>query len=675
MQRVLPLWVALVVVGTAAEARLARIEISSRSDVLEGKSFGLAGPYEKIVGRAYFAIRPDNPHNRQIVDLDKAPRNQRGEVEFAADIFILQPKDAARGNGALLLEIPNRGGKGILRLINRGSGSLDPSAPADFGDGFLMRQGFTVAWVGWQFDVRDEPGLMRLDAPIARSRSGSLIGLLRSDFVLPAKSKDYPLGHLILGRIGGSEYPVDKLQSESNTLTVRDAPTDQRRPVPRQPWSFAREVDGKPVEDRKSIHLESGFEPGRIYELIYTVKDPVVAGLGLAAVRDFVSHLKYAKDSPIHVARAEAVGISQSGRFLRHFLYQNFNADEEGRQVLDGVIAHVAGAGRGSFNYRFAQPSRDAQPMSSLFYPTDLFPFTDLPQKSPVAGAAQGLLDAPRASGTLPKIFYTNTSYEYWSRASSLIHTSPDGKSDVEPPDNVRIYFLAGLQHFSGPFPPAFSEVLDLRSQQKQNPNPVAWLWRALLTSLDDWVRGSQLPPPSAYPRISDGTLVTLHALRFPSIPGIHPPATLNRAYAIDFGKSFRDGIISEQPPKVGQAFNTLVPQVDADGNDRGGVRIPEMRAPLATYTGWNLRDPTIGAPSERVSFIGSYLPFPKTRAERERAADPRPSLAERYSSREQYLGLFAEAALQAVRERSLLAEDLPAVLERGEEEWREATR
>lgn len=675
MQRVLPLGLALVGVVTAAEARLARIEISSRTDVLEGKSFGLAGPYEKIVGRAFFAIRPDNPHNRQIVDLDKAPRNQHGEVEFAADIFILQPKDAARGNGSLLLEIPNRGGKGILRLINRGAGSLDPSAPADFGDGFLMRQGFTVAWVGWQFDVRDERGLMRLYAPIAGSSSGSLNGLLRSDFVVPAKLKDYPLGHLILGRIGGSEYPVAQLQSESNALTVRDAPLGQRRPVPRQAWSFAREVDGKSVEDRKSIHLESGFEPGRIYELIYTVKDPVVAGLGLAAVRDFVSHLKYAKDSPVRIARAEAVGISQSGRFLRHFLYQDFNADEEGRQVLDGVIAHVAGAGRGSFNYRFAQPSRDAQPMSSLFYPTDLFPFTDSPLKSPVGGAPQGLLDAPRASGTLPKIFYTNTSYEYWSRAGSLIHTSPDGKSDVEPPENVRIYFLAGLQHFSGPFPPAFSEVLDLRSQQKQNPNPVAWLWRALLTSLDDWVRGFQLPPPSAYPRISDGTLVTLQALRFPGIPGIHPPATLNRAYAIDFGKAFREGIINVQPPKVGEAFNTLVPQVDADGNDRGGVRIPEMRAPLATYTGWNLRDSSIGAPSERVSFIGSYIPFPKTRAERERGADPRPSVAERYPSREQYLGLFAEAALQAVRERSLLAEDLPAVIERGEEEWREATR
>ncbi len=644
--------------------------------MLEGKSFGLAGPYEKLVGRAYFAVRPEDPHNRQIVDLDKAPRNQRGEVEFAADIFILRPKDAARGNGSLLLEIPNRGGKAILRLINRGAGSLDPSAPSDFGDGFLMRQGFTVAWVGWQFDVREERGLMRLYAPIARSGSGSLVGLLRSDFVVPAKSSEHPLGHFIQRRIGGSEYPVAQPQSQGNTLTVRDTPTGQRRPVPRNLWSFAHEVDGKPVEDRRWIHLESGFEPGRIYELIYTVKDPVVAGLGLAAVRDFVAHLKYAKDSPVRIARAEAVGISQSGRFLRHFLYQGFNADEEGRQVLDGVIAHVAGAGRGSFNHRFAQPSRDAQPISSLFFPTDLFPFTDLPLKSPMPGAPpQGLLDAPRASGTLPKIFYTNTSYEYWSRASSLIHTSPDGKSDVEPPDDVRIYFLAGLQHFSGPFPPAFSEVLDLRSQQKQNPNPVAWLWRALLTSLDDWVRGSRLPPPSAYPRISDGTLVTLGALRFPSIPGIHPPATLNRAYAIDFGKSFRDGIISEQPPKVGEPFNTLVPQVDADGNDRGGVRIPEMRVPLATYSGWNLRDPSIGAPSERVSFLGSYLPFAKTRAERERASDPRPSVSERYGSREQYVGLFAEAALQAIGDRTLLPEDLAAVIERGEEEWREATQ
>ena len=658
-----------------AEARLERIEVSSRADVLGGKSFGLAGPYEKIAGMAYFSVRPDNPRNKQIVDLDKAPLNGKGEVEFSADIFILKPKENGRGNGSLLLEIPNRGGKGILRLVNRAGASADPTSAADFGDGFLMRQGFTVAWIGWQFDVADDRGSMRLDAPIAGTASAPLTGMVRSDFVVAKKTKDHPLGHFIVGRIGGTEYPVSDPGHPNTALTVRDTPSGQRRRFPAGAWKFAREVDGKLVEDSRFVHLESGFEPGRIYEVVYAAKAPPVAGLGFAAVRDLVSYLKHGGKSPAPIRRAQVVGISQSGRFLRHFLYQDFNADEEGRQVFDGVIAHVAGAGRGGFNQRFAQPSRDGQPMSSLFYPTDLYPFTDKPLKNPNGGAAEGLLDAPAASKTLPKIFYTNTSYEYWSRAGSLIHTSPDGKADAEPPENVRIYFLAGLQHFSGPFPPAFSELADLRGQRKQNPNPVVWLWRALITDLDDWVRGAQMPPPNAYPRIAGGTLVALPQLKFPAIPGIHPPATAHLAYAIDFGRSFRSGVITEVPPLVGRSFATLVPQVDADGNDTGGVQIPEMAAPLATYTGWNLRDPGIGAPEERVSFIGSYIPFAKTRAEREKAGDPRPSVAERYSGREQYLGRFTEAALQSIRQRFLLAEDLAAAIERGGQEWDEAVK
>ena len=667
----------LLIVALAAnvEARLERIEVSSRADLIGGKSFGLAGPYEKIVGKAYFSVRPDNPHNKQIVDLDKARVNGKGEVELSADIFILRPKDNGRGNGSLLLEIPNRGGKGILRLINRAGGSVDPIHAADFGDGFLMRQGFTVAWLGWQFDVADDRGLMRLDAPTAGTASAPLTGMVRSDFVVAKKTKDHPLGHFIVGRIGGAEYPVSDPRHPSNALTVRDTPSGQRRRIPPGEWKFAREVDGKLVDDPRSVHLQTGFEAGRIYEVIYAAKAPVVAGLGLAAVRDFVSYLKYDAKSPAPIRRAEAVGISQTGRFLRHFMYQDFNADEEGRQVLDGVLAHVAGVGRGSFNHRFAQPSRDGQPMSSLFYPTDLYPFTDRPLKNPNGGVAEGLLDAPSASKTLPKIFYTNTSYEYWSRAGSLIHTSPDGKADVEPPDNVRIYFLAGLQHFSGPFPPALSELADLRGQQKQNPNPVVWLWRALITDLDDWVRGEKMPPPSAYPRIATGTLVALPELRFPAIPGIHPPATAHRAYAIDFGRSFRSGVITEVPPLVGKSFATLVPQVDPDGNDTGGVQIPELAVPLATYTGWNLRDPSIGAPEERVSFIGSYIPFAKTKADREKAGDPRASVAERYTGREQYLGRFAEAALQAIHRRFLLPEDLAAAIERGGQEWDEAAK
>jgi hypothetical protein len=661
--------------GSSAQGRVDRIEVLSRVALLAGQSFGLAGSYEKIIARVHFKVRPENAHNRQIVDLGKAVRDGSGEVEFSADLYLLKPIDSKRGNGALLLEIPNRGGKGMLRIINRGSASTDPSSEAEVGDGFLMRQGFTLAWLGWQFDVRPERGLMRLEAPIARGADGPLKGLVRADFVVPAKVADHPLGHWISGRIGGKSYPVADPSSGRNALTVRDSPNGERKIVPRSRWSFARESEGKLIDDPSFLHLEGGFEPWKIYEAVYEAKDPVVAGLGLAAVRDLISHLKYDAGAPAPVQRAYAIGISQSGRFLRHFLYQDFNADERGRQVLDGVIAHVAGAGRGSFNHRFAQPSRDGQPMSSLFYPTDLFPFADRPLKNPADGTVDGLLELARASRTLPKIFFTNTSYEYWSSAASLIHTTPEGKADLEPMDNVRIYFLAGLQHFSGPFPPAHGDQPDLRGQHRQNPNPITWFWRALLINLDDWVRDGTLPPPSSYPRIGDETLVALPSLHFPKLPGVSVPGTVLQAYALDFGPQFKMGIVAREPPGVGKAFSTLVPQVDRDGNDLGGVRLPELAVPLATYTGWNLRDPKMGAPSERISFIGSYLPFAKTRAARLSAGDPRLSIEERYPGREDYLGRFAAAGLSLVKARWLRAEDLSLVLERAGQEWDEALK
>src|SRR5229473_2883644 len=607
MRRIVFAIILLLTVTPLVAARVTRVEIKTREDINGGKPFGLAGPYERLIGKVYFRVDPRNPHNKVIVDLDKAERDQNGEVEFSADVYIIKPKDPNRSSGSLLLEIPNRGGRSIVRLANFGS------SQSEFGDGFLMRQGITIVWVGWQFDVRDQQGLLRLYAPIAHDRAKPITGLVRSDFVVQERTSEQPLQHIVNGAIGGTEYPVADTSDAANALTARDTPTGDRRIIPRTEWSFAHSVNGTITPSDRHIYLKSGFEPGRIYELVYVARDPVVVGLGLAGVRDLVSYFKHDAAAVAPAQRAYSLGISQSGRFLRHFVYQGFNADEDGRQVFDGLLIHVAGAGIGSFNHRFAQPSRDAQPLNALFYPTDLFPFADTTQTDRETGRTAGLLDKAKAENVLPKIFFTNTAYEYWSRAGSLIHTSPDGKADIEPPENVRVYFLAGLQHFSGPFPPALSELADLRGQQKQNPNPVVWLWRALITDLDDWVRAEKIPPPSAYPRIATGTLVALPELRFPAIPGIHPPATAHRAYAIDFGRSFRSGVITEVPPLVGKPFPTLVPQVNQDGNDTGGVQIPELAVPLATYTGWNLRDPGIGAPEERVSFIGSYIPFAKT--------------------------------------------------------------
>jgi len=413
-----------VFLASSVEAHVTRVEILSREDVQGGRAFGLAGVYERIIGRVYFAVSPENVHNRQIVDLDKAPRNANGEVEFSADLYLYKPKDMNKGNNAVLFEVSNRGGRGILRLVDGGNSS-DPNG--ELGDGLLLREGYTIAWLGWQFDLAEEGQKLRLSAPVAHDPRGKEIrGLVRADFTPAQRVDDMPLGHIMLGASGGKSYPADDPASTKNVLTVRDMPEGPRQSIPRGQWSFAHSVEGQLLADAHFIHLDGGFLPGKIYEVVYEAKDPSVVGVGLAAVRDFLSYLKYDPQATAPVRRVYAVGISQSGRFLRHFLYQDFNADEQGRQVMDGVIAHVAGAGRGSFNHRFAQPSRDAQPMSSIFFPTDVFPYTDLAEKDPETGETAGLLDAASKSHTAPKIFFTNTSYEYWGRTASLIHTSAD---------------------------------------------------------------------------------------------------------------------------------------------------------------------------------------------------------------------------------------------------------
>ena len=326
--------------------------------------------------------------------------------------------------------------------------------------------------------------VLRLYAPVAHDKaadgtySKSITGLLRDDFNPSAAASDWPLGHVMGTRLGGVEYPAAAPEDARNVLTVRDSPHGQRVTIPRAQWSFTHAVDGKLTASDRFLHLNSGFEAGKIYELVYVVRDPVVAGLGFAAVRDFVAWSKHSADAIAPVKFAYGAGISQCGRFLRDFLYQGFNADESDKQVLDGVLAHVGGAGRGSFNYRFAQPSRDGQPMSSIDYPTDIFPFTDLPEMDPDAPTkkARGLLDLAKAKHVEPKIFFSHTSYEYWGRAASLIHTTADGKADAPISDNVRIYFFSGLQHFSESFPPELGTG-DRASQQLPSPLPIRWFW------------------------------------------------------------------------------------------------------------------------------------------------------------------------------------------------------
>jgi hypothetical protein len=650
-------------------ARVLRVEIASRSDVLNGRTFGEAGVYERITGRIYFALAVSNPHNLRIVDLANAVNLKNGEVEFSSDFNAVRPKDSKKGNGSMILEVPNRGWGRIISLVDGGDWDL----AKDAGDAWLLRNGFTIVSLGWQWDAAGA-GAQRFYAPIARENGKTITGLLRGDLMLSKAEPEIPLGHLLLGNIGGIEYPVAAPDDPRNVLTVRDSREAPRTVVPRSQWQFAHTVDGKVVPSDRHILLNGGFQPGKIYEYAYVVADPVVAGGGFAAIRDFASYAKHAPDAIAPAARVYGEGISQNGRFLRDFLYQGFNADEEGRIALDGILAHVAGAGRGSFNYRFAQPSRDAQPTSAIFFPTDIFPFTDQPEKDPITGESGGLLDRAVADKVTPRIFFSNTSYEYWGRVASLIHVTADGEHDAQISDNVRIYHFTGLQHFSGPFPPEKGEG-DLLGQEPQSPLPVEYFWRAMIANMDAWVRSNIQPPASSYPKIADGTLVPLNKYAWPAIPGVNQPHEASQAFHLDFGPNWREGILTVQPPVTGKAFPALVPQVDADGNERDGVRLPEITVPLATYTGWNLRDPSIGAPDQRVAFEVSFLPFPRTLAERQKTDDPRKSIAERYSSREDYLTRYTNALDNLVKQRWILPEDRAALVHRGEQEWDEARK
>lgn len=601
--------------------------------------------YERITAKAHFAIDPRLPANQIIRDIGMAPRNAEGLVEFSADLEVLKPTDPAKGNGTILYEVSNRGGKGMLKMFERD------------GDQYLLEQGYTLVWLGWQADLPTQGNLLRLEVPKAKGATG----IVRSEYVPSAKVDVYSLGDRTM-----QAYPVSDPNDPATQMTVRDAPDGPRRVIPRAQWRFV---------DETRVGLTGGFLPGKLYDVIYRAKDPAIVGLGMAATRDIISFLKGKADGLIllgdqgrYYKNAIGFGTSQSGRFLRTFLYMGFNKDENGRRVFDGVWAHVGGAGRGSFNHRFAQPSRDGHRMTNTLYPSDVFPFADLRMMDPETKDEDGLLSKAQEENVLPRVFYTNGSYEYWGRAASLIHTSVDGKRDDGVSGNSRVYYLTGTQHGPGRWPAAKTS----ETTYPANPNDYRFLMRGLLGAFTAWVAKNEPPPASNYPRIDKQQLVAPAALNFPKIPGVRLPRAPNLAWRVDYGPDFKElGIISIDPPKVGKPFPVMVPAVDADGNELAGLRLPDVSVPLGTYTGWNLRDPATGSPTEMQSMTGGYHPFAQTKAEREAAKDPRLSIEERYASKEDYLAKV-DAALDAlVSARYILERDKPALRERAASHWR----
>jgi hypothetical protein len=635
----------------STSAEVTSVTITSRAIVAGGQSFGTTGPYERLVGRIAFALDPADPHNVGIVDLNHARRDADGRVHFSSDLNVLRPTDPTKGNGVLLFHISNRGVMDLLGVFNRGDTSND-----GIGDGLLMRDGYTMVFVGWEFDV-PSPRL-RIEAPAAILPMGSSVDSLSIEIMVNERAAEAFLIDDPAGRPPAT-YPPAESSNPADMLTVRDHFLETGTTIPRASWRFVAGPNGLP-----KIQLDGGFEPGRFYRVTYDASAPVVAGVGLAAVRDAAAAFRYRSDLPIHGKTAYAFGQSQAGRFLRQFLYDGFNVDERDRRVFDAMWVHKAGAARGSFNERFATPSA-----GDLFRPTR-FPFSDSAQMD-IDGTRAGLSSRYRADQR-PKIFYVNTSVEYWGggRAAALTHTTVDGTRDLALPDDIRIYLLAGTQHIVPAFPPVrmppasgadAGAAQRSGGQQLNNPTPHANVMRGLLRAWHEWAAHGTSPPASQYPRLRDKTLVSIQRHGFPPLAGVSNPRTIQ-------GPARTIGATVTPLPH-------LVPQVDRDGNELGGIRDPEIAVPLATTTGWNFRDPSLGNPTDIYQLLGSYIPFAPTGAARQATGDPRVSLGERYRGVDDYLQRIRNAAMDLIRRRYVLAEDLDVVLGRAKEHWRFATR
>jgi len=689
-----------------AEARITRLEINTVEPAFDGQAFGATGAYERLLGKAYGEVNPSDLRNAIIQDIALAPRNGRGMVEYTTDVEILRPADRQKGNGILFVNVVNRGNKHGIVSFNadvpqRPTDLADNNALKHAGDGWMMRQGYTMVWFGWQPDVLPGASRVTMKVPVARNADGSAItGVVRAELVLgaaataPAKTLNLSSGWFTA--MTHASYPTASTDNRKAfddgflpTLTVRAKENEPRTPIPNTEWNFGACTDTGVTPSETQICYPAGFQVGKLYELIYRAKDPLVLGLGYAAARDVGSFLKNreADDSgaanPVYRAGNKAIlmGTSQSGRMVRSFMQLGFNQDEDGRQAFEGAYPHIGG-GLMPLNVRFGQPGRAWGDQIDHLYPAYDFPFTYARQRDPVTGREQGILDRCQVSGTCPLIFHVATALEMWEGRQSLGLTDPLGQSDMADPPNVRTFIQASTQHAAAQLPLPNAQPFGV-CQQQSNPNPHTWTMRALLTALTDWVKDGKEPPASAVPRIADGSLVAADRVRFPSVPatnysevarpavkflGVHNPL-----HVLDYGPLYRpadtSGVVTIEPPRVSTvSYGVLVPQVDEDGNDLGGVRSIYVRVPLGTYTGWNLgrRD---RFEDGFCSLQGSFVPFAATRQERIDAKDPRLSIEERYPSKEAYVAKVKQEAAELVSQRLLLPADATRLIGEAEKD------
>ncbi len=652
------------------------LRITDHSTFAGGHVFGDTGSYERLRGRAHYAVDPKAAAQTGIVDLEFASVNKDGLVEFAADVLILKPADLTKGNKRIFYDFGNRGNMRALQFFNDAVHSNNPKTMEHAGNGFLFRRGYTFVWSAWQGDIYRGDDRATLDVPVASENGKSITGPVRVEF---RPGRDGIYSYPLSGWTATQCYSTISRDTSKATLTKRRYTEDDRIPINPSAWEFARVAGGAGLDDSVQesaiipsdthIYLHDGFKPGWIYELVYTAKDPKVLGLGYIAVRDLISFLKYAdKDdagakNPARdgapVENVYAWGRSQTGRVIRDYLHSGFNADAEGRKVFDGIMPHVSGGGMMWMNHRFANLNGTAgQQYEDHFNIADRFPFAYTETTDHVTGKTDAILKRP---DTDPLLMHTQTATEYWQRHGSLVHTDSQG-NDLDQPDTVRIYAMASTQHFSSPIAGKPTKGI---MQNVNNVVNTSMFFRALLNAMDAWVTDGTQPPESRYPTRAEGTLILYDEWRkqFPAIPGQQIPWGPNELPLYDFGPRQDDGIFDKQPPDVAgkDTYTILVPAVDHDGNEAGGLRAPMVEAPLGTYCGWNLRDRGFGF-GAMFEFTGSTIPFASTPQERQATNDPRKSVQERYKDNDGFVKAVMTSANKLCKDGFILEEDLEGI-------------
>ncbi len=639
------------------------VDINRQEPYAEGQVFGSTGSYQRMDGMLTIAVDPTHERNQAIVDLDLAPRDAQGRVCFRCDFALLVPQIPHNGNRRLIVDVVNRGRKRVVGTFNRAAPTLEGSPEIPPGDGFLFRHGYSVVSIGWQWDVYRSDALLGLEPPYAQRQGQPVQG----QATVEIRPNQRETTRLLANRIHRPNPAADVNEPQAK-LWVRDWEDGPDTEIPRHTWRFARESPDGVTPSPEHIYLASGFEPSKIYTVVYTAAAAPVVGTSLLAVREVAVWLRHAEElNPVAKGfeRVYAYGVSQTGRLLRHFLYLGLNVDEAGRIVYDGMMPHVAGGRRGEFNHRFAQPSQQAAPGFG-----QRFPFADEAIADPYSGLSDGLLSRLRTLQAVPKMIYTNSSAEYWRGDGSLIHIDPAGQSDLAPAPESRIYHFAGTQHVVAGMPQASGVGPDgSRGRYPFNIIDYRPLQRATLINLDRWVSEGLEPPPSCHPRLADGTAKTRQAVieAFDNsgyIPNVSTPAT-DRLWVVrevDLGPDVERGI-GRYPVKEARVYPCYVAALDGDGNEIAGIRLPDLTVPVATHTGWNLRHPETGAPEQQMAMQGFSTFFAPTRVAREADGDPRLSIEERYTSREDYLAQVRQAARHLADHRYILEEDIEHVV------------